>query len=111
MYQFSFFFIGLAKVHVIPQMPNRDGLEATRMIREKGYQGPIVALTAFAEESNVKECFEVGMDMFLGKPVQKNQLKEVLKTYYTPPKPLISKSGYESVGKEDINRPSTTNFM
>src|SRR3954454_21754495 len=39
-----------------PQMPNLDGLQSTRMIRQMGYSAPIIALTAFAEESNVKEC-------------------------------------------------------
>jgi osomolarity two-component system sensor histidine kinase SLN1 len=38
------------------QMPNLNGLESTRQIRNLGYSAPIVALTAFAEESNVKEC-------------------------------------------------------
>ena len=37
-------------------MPNVDGLESTRLIRQMGYSAPIVALTAFSEESNVKEC-------------------------------------------------------
>ena len=36
------------------QMPNLDGLQSTRMIRQIGYSAPIVALTAFAEDSNVK---------------------------------------------------------
>src|SRR6478735_1698299 len=35
------------------QMPNVDGLQSTRLIREMGYTSPIVALTAFSEESNV----------------------------------------------------------
>jgi osomolarity two-component system sensor histidine kinase SLN1 len=47
------------------QMPNLDGLQSTRLIREMGYSAPIVALTAFAEESNVQECMDSGMDMFL----------------------------------------------
>lgn len=46
-------------------MPNLDGLQSTRLIRQMGYSAPIVALTAFAEESNVKECYDSGMDMFL----------------------------------------------
>lgn len=50
---------------LIPQMPNLDGLQSTRLIRELGYLGPIIALTAFAEESNVKDCIDAGMDMFL----------------------------------------------
>lgn len=47
------------------QMPNVDGLTSTRLIREIGYQAPIVALTAFAEESNIKECYDSGMNYFL----------------------------------------------
>ncbi len=47
------------------QMPNLDGLQSTRMIRTIGYNAPIVALTAFAEESNVQDCLASGMDMFL----------------------------------------------
>jgi osomolarity two-component system, sensor histidine kinase SLN1 len=37
-------------------MPNLDGIESTKIIRHMGYDAPIVALTAFAEESNVKDC-------------------------------------------------------
>lgn len=47
------------------QMPNLDGLQSTRLIRQMGYSAPIVALTAFAEESNVKECYDSGMNHFL----------------------------------------------
>lgn len=36
------------------QMPNLDGLQSTRLIRQSGFSSPIVALTAYAEESNVK---------------------------------------------------------
>ena len=63
------------------QMPNMDGLQATKAIREMGYASAICALTAFAEQSNVKECFDAGMDYFLAKPIKKNDLREVLKLY------------------------------
>lgn len=66
-------------------MPNLDGLQSTRMIRSMGYAAPIVALTAFAEESNVKECMESGMDMFLAKPIRRPALKQVLKKFATIP--------------------------
>lgn len=46
-----------------------------------GYSAPIVALTAFAEESNVKECMDSGMDFFLPKPIRRPALKQVLKRY------------------------------
>ncbi|KAI9817186.1 MAG: Histidine kinase [Pycnora praestabilis] len=63
------------------QMPNLDGLQSTRLIREMGFSAPIVALTAFAEESNVKECMDSGMNYFLAKPIRRPALKQVLKTY------------------------------
>lgn len=66
------------------QMPNLDGLQSTRLIRQAGYEAPIVALTAYAEESNVRECLDSGMDYFLAKPIRRPQLKHVLKTYCAP---------------------------
>lgn len=66
------------------QMPNLDGLQSTRLIREMGYDAPIVALTAFAEESNVKDCLESGMNYFLSKPIRRPALKKVLKEYCAP---------------------------
>src|SRR5271168_1001254 len=66
-------------------MPNLDGLQSTRLIRQMGYSAPIVALTAFAEESNVKECYDSGMDMFLSKPIRRPALKQVLKKFATIP--------------------------
>ncbi|KAM3424921.1 hypothetical protein BST61_g6895 [Cercospora zeina] len=66
------------------QMPNVDGLTSTRLIRQIGYQQPIVALTAYAEESNIKDCMDSGMTYFLSKPIRRPQLKKVLKEYITP---------------------------
>lgn len=66
------------------QMPNLDGLQSTRLIRDLGYQAPIVALTAFSEESNVKDCLESGMNYFLSKPIRRPALKKVLKEYCAP---------------------------
>ncbi|PFH62189.1 hypothetical protein XA68_14730 [Ophiocordyceps unilateralis] len=60
------------------QMPNLDGLQSTRLIRQMGYAAPIVALTAFSEESNVRECRESGMNDFIAKPIRRPALKKVL---------------------------------
>ncbi|KAI2625581.1 putative histidine kinase SlnCl1 [Hypoxylon sp. NC1633] len=65
------------------QMPNLDGLQSTRLIRQMGYSAPIVALTAFSEESNIKDCMESGMDEFLSKPIRRPALKKVLKKFAT----------------------------
>ena len=62
-------------------MPNLDGLQSTKLIREIGFDAPIVALTAFAEESNVRECLDSGMNYFLSKPIRRPALKKVLNQY------------------------------
>ncbi|KAJ8128255.1 hypothetical protein O1611_g5380 [Lasiodiplodia mahajangana] len=67
------------------QMPNVDGLQSTRLIRKMGYSAPIVALTAFSDESNVKNCMESGMNEFLSKPIRRPALKRVLKKFATIP--------------------------
>lgn len=66
------------------QMPNVDGLQSTRLIRAAGYQQPIVALTAFDQESNIRDCLASGMNYFLSKPIRRPQLKKVLKEYCAP---------------------------
>ncbi|GCF00330.1 histidine kinase osmosensor [Zygosaccharomyces mellis] len=66
------------------QMPNMDGLLSTRMIRnELNYQHSIVALTAFADDSNIKECLDAGMDGFLAKPIKRAQLRKILEEFCT----------------------------
>jgi CheY-like chemotaxis protein len=57
------------------QMPNRDGLQATLMIRqcENGKKIPILAMTANAYAEDKARCFAVGMDDFIAKPVQPEQ--------------------------------------
>jgi osomolarity two-component system sensor histidine kinase SLN1 len=67
------------------QMPNLDGIQSTRLIREIGYSAPIVALSAFAEESNIKDCMDCGMDMFMSKPIRRPVLKQVLHKFATIP--------------------------
>lgn len=67
------------------QMPNVDGIQSTRLIRGMGYTSPIVALTAFSEESNVKDCMDSGMNEFLAKPIKRPALKQVLQRFATIP--------------------------
>lgn len=62
------------------QMPEVDGLEATRLIRENPEMGQphIVAMTANAMQRDRDECMSAGMDDFLTKPVRLQALTEVL---------------------------------
>lgn len=55
-------------------MPNMNGWDATIELRKKDVQIPIIALTAYSEESFRKKSFEVGMDMFLSKPYNKEEI-------------------------------------
>ncbi|CAI4064345.1 hypothetical protein SKDZ_09G0240 [Saccharomyces kudriavzevii ZP591] len=64
------------------QMPKVDGLLSTKMIRrDLGYKSPIVALTAFADDSNIKECLESGMNGFLSKPIKRPKLNTILSEF------------------------------
>ena len=60
------------------QMPEVDGLEATRQIRRHTHLNgmPVVAMTANASEEDRQRCREVGMDDFLSKPFQPSHLYE-----------------------------------
>jgi signal transduction histidine kinase/CheY-like chemotaxis protein len=64
------------------QMPEMDGLAATRAIREleggAGRRTPIVAVTAHASAEDRVRCLEAGMDGFLAKPIQAAELHRVL---------------------------------
>ena len=63
------------------KMPHMDGLEATRLIRSYSKEVPIVALTAFAFESDKDRAIEAGCDDCLTKPVSQNALEKVLDKY------------------------------
>lgn len=60
-------------------MPNKDGFEATKEIREhekknKLSKTPILALTASIVDDDIQKCFDSGMDAFIPKPVKKEKL-------------------------------------
>jgi CheY-like chemotaxis protein len=60
------------------RMPGLDGPGATRALRARGDETPIIALTANAFEEDRKACLEAGMNAFLSKPVDSVALKAML---------------------------------
>lgn len=50
------------------RMPNLDGLDATRRIRESGYTGPVIAMTASDVDEDRKAAIEAGSNEFVVKP-------------------------------------------
>ncbi|HEY2954050.1 MAG TPA: response regulator [Candidatus Eisenbacteria bacterium] len=67
------------------QMPEMDGLEATREIRRNegvsGRRVPIIALTASARQGDFVLCRDAGMDDFLSKPFRPEELFRALRTW------------------------------
>jgi CheY-like chemotaxis protein len=67
------------------QMPVMDGLSATRMIREReserGGHTIIIALTAYAMAGDRKRCLDAGMDEYMSKPIDFEQLFSLVDDY------------------------------
>ncbi len=66
------------------QMPEMDGLEATKIIRQRlsaEEQPLIIAVTAHALDYSREMCLDAGMDDYMAKPVQIEDLAEMLEKY------------------------------
>ena len=76
------------------QMPEMDGLEATRLIREKekasGAHSLIIALTANAMQGDKERCLAGGMDGYIAKPVQHQDLFREIDRFRLARAPIVS---------------------
>jgi CheY-like chemotaxis protein len=72
------------------QMPEMDGLSATRIIRDPrsavfDHDVPIIAMTANAMESDREQCLAAGMNGYIVKPIVRQALLEALDTWLPQP--------------------------
>ena len=66
------------------QMPIIDGVMATRRLRDSGYTGPVVALTANAMQEDIDRCLLAGCNQFLAKPIERANFNAVIEQYLEP---------------------------
>ncbi|MCL2443896.1 MAG: transporter substrate-binding domain-containing protein, partial [Treponema sp.] len=87
-------------------MPEMDGIETTKVLRDMGYTAPIVALTANAVSGQVDIFLQNGFDNFISKPIDIRQLDSVLNILIRDKQPLevieaARRQKYETNGNND----------
>ena len=86
------------------QMPDMDGLDATMMLRLRERQQnrqprtPIIAVTADAFEAQRERCLEAGMDDYIRKPFDQNDLSAILQRWLNHGGPLAATKCESDVG-------------
>lgn len=78
--------IGHEKISLILmdiEMPEMDGITATRIIRKKKINIPIIFQSAYNSEEKIKQCFTAGGNEFLSKPLDREMICSVIKKYIT----------------------------
>jgi signal transduction histidine kinase/CheY-like chemotaxis protein len=89
------------------QMPLLDGYKTCVAIREAGNVIPVVAMTAYVMDAEKEKCRTAGMNDYLAKPLDENELKKVLQKYLTvfikPDENKINNNGFllELAGGDD----------
>jgi len=88
------------------QMPVMDGIRATREIRQFDAEVPIVALSANAFAEDIDEARAAGMNDFITKPVQRQELERVFRTLARPRPPGDNGGPTGRTVPEDGGRPA-----
>ena len=72
------------------QMPEMDGIEATKTIKKMGIKTPIIAITAHAFRESQEACLAAGADDFVSKPVTAENLKFAVEKFCPPKSPYVA---------------------
>jgi len=83
------------------QMPEMDGYQATQLLREKGYDKPIIAMTANATADDQKRCLASGFDAFIPKPINKDGLYNTLDGYLVQQGNVVLKPVFSTILREE----------
>lgn len=84
------------------EMPTLDGIGAVKLLRQRGYRGSVVALTAHTGLGDRERLMEAGFDGYLGKPISKDTLADLINQF--DEEPLFSTMANEAGMKELINQ-------
>jgi CheY-like chemotaxis protein len=94
-------------------MPEMDGLEATRLIRERQKRGThsnyqsriiIVAMTAQAMQGDREKCLAAGMDDYLAKPIRLADIRSVIERWGSQKPPVESAAAATETPPVDMER-------
>lgn len=70
------------------ELPELNGFDATRQLRERGYSGLIIATTGLTRPEDAEKCIEAGCNKYIAKPIAKEKLSEILSSLRQ--EPLVS---------------------
>jgi two-component system sensor histidine kinase/response regulator len=71
------------------QMPDMDGYEPTKVIRDpqsgfRSHDVPVIAMTGHERQEDQKHCIEAGVDDLISKPIQSDRLREIMNVFLPP---------------------------
>jgi len=88
------------------RMPIMDGIEATQILRGRGYKKPIIAHTANVMKKHLEQFVQAGSDDVLAKPIDQNELRRILKKYLSPIESPVKESPVEKSTVQELPKPA-----